>query len=204
MAMTGENHRPISSGKDLEQVHYLRARSDAILVGAETLRKDNCRLTVRYGQGSSRHLTRVTLTRSGCIDLKGHFFADDGARQVIFWPQQLQPDLQEALRHRCVVKTYEGESCPAMTILQALGAEGVRELMIEGGASVISLFLRERLVDRVRLAIGPQIAGLAGNTRLFDSIAAVSGTGTDWRCQSVQNFDGTVAIWYETGHVVTD
>jgi len=38
----------ISSERDLLEVHRLRAKSDAILVGAETLRTDDCQLTVRY------------------------------------------------------------------------------------------------------------------------------------------------------------
>jgi hypothetical protein len=37
----------ISSAEDMEEVHRLRARSDAILVGAETIRRDDCSLTAR-------------------------------------------------------------------------------------------------------------------------------------------------------------
>lgn len=203
VAMTDSTPLRISSERDLVEVHRLRAASDAILVGAATLRKDNCQLTVRHGQGGPGKPMRITLTRSGCIDYRARFFADDGARKVIFCPASVESVLRTELPEQTVVVALDGESCSLSKILATLKADGVNELMIEGGASVISQFLREQLVDRVRLAIGPIIAGAAGKTRLFDVPTVTALPDTVWRSTSVEEFGDTAVTWYEFADVTT-
>lgn len=193
----------ISSHRDLVEVHRLRAASDAILVGATTLRQDNCQLTARYGQGGPVQPTRITLTRSGRMDYDARFFAQDGTKKMIFCPLAVASSLREKLPEQTDVVTVAGDSCPLSDVLEKLGADGVKELMIEGGASVISQFLHDRLVDRVRLAIGSQILGAAGKTRLFESATVTDLTDTDWRVKSVENFDDTVVIWYDLADAKT-
>lgn len=187
----------ISSERDLLEVHRLRAKSDAILVGAETLRKDNCRLTVRHGLEESGQPARITLTRTGRIDLNGRFFTLDGSKKVIFCPKSVAAELFAKLPDEAQVVAFNGESCQLPVILETLKADGVKELLIEGGASLIGQFLKHRLVDRVRLAISPQIIGSAGKTRLFEPALTKGYPDTAWRFNSVENFDETVVIWYE-------
>jgi len=187
----------ISSARDLSEVHRLRARSDAILVGAETLRADDCQLTVRLVQGGPTRPMKITLTRSGRLDFKARFFALDGAEKMIFCPKSVVPELQQELPEQSRLVGFDGDSCSLPKLLETLTASGVKELMIEGGASVISQFLHEKLVDRVRIAIGPQIVGSAGKNRLFQAAPATGQSGAEWRFVSVEHFDETVVIWYE-------
>jgi 5-amino-6-(5-phosphoribosylamino)uracil reductase len=73
----------LSDDTDLDRVDELRARSDAILVGAQTIRNDNpslhVRSTARRRQRTERGLTpgprKVTMTRSGDLDPRARFFA---------------------------------------------------------------------------------------------------------------------------------
>jgi 5-amino-6-(5-phosphoribosylamino)uracil reductase len=190
----------ISSKRDLLEVHRLRARSEAILVGAETLRTDDCQLTVRYGQGGSAKPMRITLTRSGRLDFSARFFALDGAKKMIFCPKSVESDLQKELPGQSYVVACDGDSCSLPNLLETLKTGGVKELMVEGGASVISQFLRERLVDRVRIAISPQIVGSAGKNRLFEAAPATAQSDTEWQFVSVEHLDETVVIWYEIRH----
>jgi len=187
----------ISSKGDLLEVHRLRARSDAILVGAETLRTDDCQLTVRYDQGGSAKPMKITLTRSGRLGFNARFFALDGAKKVIFCPKSVVSKLQDELPEQSQLVGFDGESCSLSKLLETLTASGVKELMIEGGASVISQFLHEKLVDRVRIAISPQIVGPAGKNRLFQAAPTIGQSGAEWRFISVEHFDETVVIWYE-------
>lgn len=187
----------ISSNRDLLEVHRLRAGSDAILVGAGTLRADNCQLTVRYDQAGSVKPVKITLTQSGQLDFGARFFALDGAEKIVFCPKSMATKLQKQLPQQTSVVAFDGHSCSLSYLLETLKSCGVNELMVEGGASVISQFLQEKLVDRVRLAISPQVIGADGKNRLFDKTRTTGQSGAKWRFTLVEHFDETVVIWYE-------
>jgi 5-amino-6-(5-phosphoribosylamino)uracil reductase len=84
----------LSDEADLDRVDELRAASDAILVGAQTVRADNPRLLVRSSARRQRRLElggaasprRVTITRSGALDPAARFFAAVPDRRLV------QPD----------------------------------------------------------------------------------------------------------------
>lgn len=144
--------------------HRLRARVDAILIGAETLRVDNPRLTVRGIRGASQPW-RVVITRSGNLPSKAHLFTD-------------------AHRERTLV--YKNKALRA--VLQDLGKRGVTSVLIEGGAKLIGGAFDNRLVDAVQFYIAPRIIGgtkpgitgrNVGSVRINN--AAYKKTGPDFR-----------------------
>ena len=65
--------------------HRQRARVDAILIGAGTLRADNPRLTVRGVAGSepARQPWRVVLTRGGDLPADAHLFTDEWRERTL-------------------------------------------------------------------------------------------------------------------------
>ncbi len=109
----------------------LRARVDAVLVGAETVRADNPRLTVR---GTPR--ARVVLTRSGKLPRRARLFSDRLAARTLI---------------------YEGKSLAG--VLENLGKLGITSVLIEGGGDVLGQALDARLIDKVQLYLGPILTG---------------------------------------------
>src|SRR5882724_6794358 len=89
MSLDGRLTRPkkgsrwITSPTARRHAQTLRGETDAILIGAETLRTDNPRLTVR-GRRQVRQPVRVVMTRSGKLPRSARFFTDRFAKIVLF------------------------------------------------------------------------------------------------------------------------
>jgi len=115
--------------------HRLRACVDAIIVGAETVRADNPRLTVR-GVRARRQPWRVILTRSGRLPLRAHLFSDRFARRTL---------------------VYNRKSLAV--VLKDLGKKNVTSVLIEGGGDVLGQALDARLIDKIQLYLGPILTG---------------------------------------------
>lgn len=133
----------LSTPEDWEAVHRLRAACDAILVGAETVRRDNPSL-----RGVPM---RVTITRTGALDAASRFFTVGEARRIVFSPKPL-PHLDGLAEVVCLE-----EPITAAAVVIELERRGVRRLLVEGGAQLLRLFLDEGLADRVRMAVHPTL-----------------------------------------------
>ena len=113
----------------------LRGRVDAILVGAETVRVDNPRLTARGVRGA-RQPWRVVLTRSGNLPRWARLFSDQLAGRTLI---------------------YKGKSLTS--VLKDLGKRSVTSVLIEGGGEVLGQALDARLIDKVQIYLGPILTG---------------------------------------------
>jgi diaminohydroxyphosphoribosylaminopyrimidine deaminase/5-amino-6-(5-phosphoribosylamino)uracil reductase len=141
MSLDGHLTRPagepqwITSAPARRHAHQLRAQVDAILVGAETVRIDNPRLTVRGVRGAKQPL-RVILSRSGKLPKNAHVFRDRYAKQTV---------------------VYRNKSL--RTALKDLGRKDVTSVLLEGGGEILGQALDERLIDRLQLYLGPIFTG---------------------------------------------
>jgi len=115
--------------------HQLRSHVDAVLVGAETVRLDNPRLTVR-GMRHAKQPWRVVLTRSGNLPPKARLFSDRRSGRTLVYKRK---DLFVAL--------------------EDLGKRNVTSVLIEGGGEVLGRALDAHLIDKVQLYLGPILTG---------------------------------------------
>ena len=137
MSLDGRLTRPPGESRWLTSVGSrrhameLRAQVDAILIGAETLRQDNPRLTVR-GVTGARQPWRVVLSRSGKVPREAHLFRDRHAeRTLIFRDKTLRE------------------------VLADLGRREITSVLIEGGGDVLGQAFDRRLVDKVQFYLAP-------------------------------------------------
>jgi diaminohydroxyphosphoribosylaminopyrimidine deaminase / 5-amino-6-(5-phosphoribosylamino)uracil reductase len=133
--LTRRESRWITSVQARRDVHQVRSTVDAILIGAETLRRDNPKLTVRGIQGVTQPW-RVVLTRSGDLPRNAHVFTD---------------------RYR--ERTLVFKDINLRSVLRELGEREITSVLIEGGARILGEAFDERLVDRIRFYIAPLISG---------------------------------------------
>ncbi len=149
-------------------VHGMRARHDAVMVGAGTARADDPALTVR-DMGARRQPVRVVVSRRLDLPLLSNLART--AKDVPLWlchGPNVDPSLAEAWRgigarlFPCEVTL--GQVDP-VSVLQALGAEGLTRVFCEGGGALAASLLSAGLVDELvgftaGLAIGAE--GLPG------------------------------------------
>ncbi len=161
----------LSDEEDFDRVDQVRAESDAILIGATTLRRDNPRLIVksprRQAEREARGLPacplKVVVTASGDLSPDLRFFHSAGDR-LIYCPEAVAPKLRDRIGDLAEVASV-GVSLDFGAMVDDLGERGVRQLMVEGGTTIHTQFLTADLADEIHLAVAPFFVGDADAPR---------------------------------------
>ena len=151
--------RWITSAASRLHSHELRTKVDAILVGAETIRADNPKLTVR-GHREARQPWRVVLSRSGKLPRHARIFADRFRERTLVYRQ-----------------------IEIGALLRDLGAREITSVLIEGGGEVLGQALDEGVIDKAQIYVAPTLTG--GPTPAFAGSGAAS-TAEGVRLRRVQ------------------
>jgi diaminohydroxyphosphoribosylaminopyrimidine deaminase/5-amino-6-(5-phosphoribosylamino)uracil reductase len=154
----------ISGEEAREFAHRLRARSNAVMIGARTARIDDPRMNVRNSRG--RNPAVVVLDSGLSISPKARMFAIK--RQAPIWlycshqaSESRKARLKRAGAEVICVSSRSGKlNLPA--VLSDLFKRGVYRLLVEGGSSLIGSLIEKRLVDRVEIVVSPLLLGSHG------------------------------------------
>jgi 5-amino-6-(5-phosphoribosylamino)uracil reductase len=164
----------LSNEADFDRVDEVRAHSDAILIGAETMRRDNPRLLVnsearraeRVARGLPAYPLKVTVTASGDLDPDLKFW-HHGDRKVVYTTDQGATKLREHLAGLADVVSLGPALDDFGLLLDDLAGRGVKTLMVEGGGTIHTAFLSQGLADEIHLAIAPTVVGQSGAPRFL-------------------------------------
>jgi len=150
----------ISGQPSLLMTHYLRANHDAILVGIGTLLADNPRLNVRLVTGNAPQPVILDCQLRFPLDAKLLTCHESvWVATTEYAPLSRQRAL-EALGVKVLrLPANRVGQVSLDALLPALRELGIRHLMVEGGANVITSFLTARLVNRLVLTIAPLLVG---------------------------------------------
>ncbi|MGY0502453.1 RibD family protein [Nocardia sp. FBN12] len=155
----------LSNAADFDRVDQIRAESDAILIGAQTLRSDNPRLLVnsaerraaRVAAGKPEYPVKVTVTDSGELDPELRFW-HTGGDKLVYTSDAGAAKLGDRLDGLAEVISL-GERLVLGALVDDLRARDIHRLMVEGGTGMHTGFLAADLVDEIRLAIAPILVG---------------------------------------------
>lgn len=154
-------------------LHNIRARSDAIMVGANTIRIDNSFLTVRYIEGENP--IRVIPSKSADIPLSSNVLSKD-APTIIAVAECASSDKIAALQERGAIIERCGEDKVDLTRLMELLTDRyeVQTLMLEGGSTLNGEMFSLCLIDKIILIHLPFIAGGADTPSLVTGLKTCS------------------------------
>jgi diaminohydroxyphosphoribosylaminopyrimidine deaminase/5-amino-6-(5-phosphoribosylamino)uracil reductase len=151
--------RWISSEPSRVFAHRLRSFHEAILVGSGTVVKDDPELTCRLVRG--RDPLRVIVDSKLKIPLDARVLQEqDKAKTLVFTAAGHDRKKMAALSDRGIeVKVAGARQVDLTAVLRELGKRQVSSLLVEGGAGVLTSFIREGLADRLIIISAPKIFG---------------------------------------------
>ena len=158
---TGRSHY-INGKAALVHLHRFRALVDAIVVGVGTVIADDPQLNVRLAQGPAGKSppARVVLDPNGRIPAEARCLRDDGARRILVRGDAISGDSRHpdsGVEQMTLPMTAGGMAPHA--VLAALGALGLRRILVEGGANTVSRFLAAGCLHRLHVMVAPLIIG---------------------------------------------
>lgn len=142
--------------------HNLRHLSQAILVGAGTILRDNPQLTVRYTPLKGPAPLRVVVDPLDKVPITAGIFQTARSTPTLCISSGTQ-ERRDALANLGVETiSCEQNPVPCAWIQQQLAERGVLQLLVEGGSMTIGRFFQERAFQKVVVYVGPIILGATG------------------------------------------
>lgn len=149
----------ITSEEARKDVHHIRNENMGILVGVNTVIKDDPELTARIPNG--RNPIRIVLDSTLRIPLESKVVTDKLAETWIFTSEEYDREKRNVLEGLgiSIFPTSGSKHVNPSEVLQILGEKLVSSVLIEGGGTVNWAFLENKLIDKVVLYVAPKIIG---------------------------------------------
>ncbi|KAF2955188.1 bifunctional diaminohydroxyphosphoribosylaminopyrimidine deaminase/5-amino-6-(5-phosphoribosylamino)uracil reductase RibD [Marinitoga sp. 38H-ov] len=138
----------ISNEKSRNLTHKLRKYYSSILIGANTLIIDNPKLTCRIKNG--RNPIRIILDKDGIFENKNLNIFNEEGKNIIFTGR----DIKNIPQNTEIIKETNINN-----IMNILYKKGIDSILVEGGSSVLSLFLKSKIADKLHIFYSPKIIG---------------------------------------------
>lgn len=160
---TGES-RWITGEKARRYVHQLRREVDGVLVGLNTVLKDDPLLTVR-GKGERRGEkagpVRIVVDSQAKIPLEAKVLRGRPQTMIVTAGYAPKSRIKALERNgaRVVIVPGKGKRVDLVKLMKELGKLEMASLLIEGGGEIIASAFSSRIVDKVLFFVSPKIIG---------------------------------------------
>jgi diaminohydroxyphosphoribosylaminopyrimidine deaminase/5-amino-6-(5-phosphoribosylamino)uracil reductase len=156
--ITGEQARRI--------VHRLRSQADAVIVGVDTVIRDDPQLDVRWVKG--KHPLKIVLDSQLRIPMEAQVFG--GERTILATTERSSEEKRRLVQEKgaqvWILPEQDGH-VSITEVMRKAGQEGITSILIEGGSKVASSALTAGVVDKLMIFIAPKLIG-AGTEAIGD------------------------------------
>ena len=195
--------RWITSEAARADAHELRADSQAIVVGAGTALADRPSLTVRGVDPEPGHAPlRVVLDARGRVPAEGPLFDTASAPTLVVTTADAAPGAIDAWRAAgakvdVVAAAADGKGVDLDEALALLGREGVLQVLVEGGGTLLGSVLAGDHAQRLVVYIAPLVLGTRATPGLDFAGPGTIGDATRYELLDVQRLGPDVRLCYE-------
>jgi len=194
----------ISNEEDMERVDRLRAESDAILVGSNTVAIDDPKLTVkserlrkeRVKKGLPENPLKVMVGSIKEIKFDSDFLDYGNAEKIIFTTEKEDSEKILRLMEKARVFVLGKKRVDLKKMVSILSDLGVKRIMVEGGGTLNFEMLKEGLVDEIYVAIAPKIFGGRNVPTLADGEGFKEGEIVDLELIDIEKLDEIIVLRY--------
>jgi diaminohydroxyphosphoribosylaminopyrimidine deaminase / 5-amino-6-(5-phosphoribosylamino)uracil reductase len=149
----------ITSEESRLDVHYDRHRHDAILVGVNTIIRDNPHLTTRLPQGGKNPI-RIIVDNHLRTPLDANVVKDNESKTIIVTNESVkEEDKIPFMEAGCEVISLSLSRIDLHILLRELGSRSIQSLYVEGGSAVHGSFLEERAFQELIMYMAPKLIG---------------------------------------------
>lgn len=153
----------ITSDATRRCAHKLRAQVDAIMVGAQTVIRDNPQLTVRHGVNRAKQPWRIVVDARGRCPKNARLFTDAHRSRTIVITSNKSPAYWRRYLPlegiTVITLPWKRGRVDLRAALRALGRMNVTSVLVEGGGELLGSVFDAGLVDKVSLFYAPMVIG---------------------------------------------
>ena len=155
IALNNGNSHYINNPKSIIYLHCLRSISDAIIVGSNTIKKDDPLLTTRKIKGSNPK--RIIIDGSLSLNNKYKIF-NDGNENIIFTKSNKNIRLNNSKIIRLKEKNF------TKNLITQIKKLKYKNILVEGGSKTISELINNKYIDILQFMIAPILIGSGVNS----------------------------------------
>jgi diaminohydroxyphosphoribosylaminopyrimidine deaminase/5-amino-6-(5-phosphoribosylamino)uracil reductase len=189
-ATAGGDSRWVSGQQSRLQVHRLRDRVEAIMVGIGTVLADDPLLNTRLPDGKGRDPLRVVVDSRLRMPVAAQMLAQQSGAATLIATTSTDEEktaaLQQAGAEVLVCPEVDEQVCLS-SLWRELGKRDVQRLLLEGGPTLAGAALKQDLIDQLMIYVAPKLIGGASEFGIF------TGEG----CQKLRNAVPLVDLRYE-------
>ena len=195
---TRANDSKLSSKQDIQRLHKLRSSVDAILIGKNTVSRDDPLLTVRYAKG--KNPTRIILDSKGSLSIKSKILQSSNKVPTIIAVSKkiTKTNLEKLQKFPVEVICVGNDSVNLKSLLKTLSKKNIKTILVEGGGTINWEFVKHELFDEIVITLSPFLIG--GE----NSISYLRGAGfnkisdsPNLKLKSIQRLKNHLILHYE-------
>ncbi|MFX1419085.1 MAG: 2,5-diamino-6-(ribosylamino)-4(3H)-pyrimidinone 5'-phosphate reductase [Promethearchaeota archaeon] len=160
----------LSDEEDWKEVHRLRTQVGGIIVGKNTILKDDPKLHIKFFEHNGYYRIVIDSNLSIPLDSNVIRFKPDLYPTIICTTENVSLERIKDFESKGVkiLKSGKGKRVKISSLMPLLYNLGIRKLLLEGGGTLNWSFLKQNLVDEIRLTIAPWIVGGRDATNLVE------------------------------------